>query len=173
MFITILTMISIVAFAQDFGKVCQDKLQWFKKMEGRWEGTSWQYSQQGERSETQVAERVEFGLDGTIVSFRGLGTLTRADRVDTVHNALGILSYNPFSKEYQLNSWIDRGMSTTAQVEILTDDAFSWSFMAGDRTIRYHVKVQGDTWVEKGETSTDGEQWFPFMGMELSRVRLD
>lgn len=171
--LSVLITLSQVTLSQDFSGLCRQKMSWFNKMQGRWEGTSWKYQRDGSRSEGTAFENLQFDLNRTILKLNGLGTVEKSGSVDTVHQAFGVLYYDPFIQAYKVNTWVAQGMSTLADVTIISDSKLSWSFQAGPRKMRYTVEIANGKWTEIGEMSMDGENWNAFMGMELLRKESD
>ena len=159
----------VSAYAQQDPSVqVKSKIAVLKIMSGKWEGSGWQMEQSGERKNVQVKEQIQFRLDSTILMVEGLGTDANGN---TVHEAMGIISYDPYQNKYVMNSFVSQGYSTKADFEVVSDTAFIWSFSAGPgKKIRYKLTFENDTWNEKGEISINGGEWFPFFEMKLTRI---
>ena len=169
--ILMLGLFAPIAAAQDFRELAKGKMKSVHFMAGIWEGEGWAYSSQGEKEYTQVKEKIVFKLDSTVLYIEGLGTRKEGEKVSVVHDALAILYYDVFQREYKMNSFISRGMSTNAQVELKENQTVVWWFKAGPvMTIRYTLTINDDVWTEYGERSSDGENWMKFFEMTLKRV---
>jgi hypothetical protein len=140
---------------------------------GEWEGSSWMLTPQGSREESTVQEKLQWKLDGTMILIEGLGK-NREGR--TVHNALGLLTYDVRTKQYTMRSYLSDGRITEARFEILGKDTFRWSypFTQGGRTmwIRYTLTfTDGNRWNEVGEYSANEKDWTKFFEMNLVRTK--
>jgi hypothetical protein len=94
----------------------------------------------------------------------------------TVHNALGLLTYDVRTKQYTMRSYLSDGRITEARFEILGKDTFRWSypFTQGGRTmwIRYTLTfTDGNRWNEVGEYSANEKDWTKFFEMNLVRTK--
>lgn len=138
-------------------------------MGGTWEGSGWRMSPSGERETSNVHEELTFKLDGTLLFIEGIG---KDDNGTILHNAVGIISYNPFTEKYVFNAYLSDGLSTVANFEVVKDnEVFKWWFDDNrGGTIRYSVDFANDQWKEIGEYSADGENWRQFFEMTLKKV---
>ena len=157
--------------AQDFSDVVKEKISAFDFMVGTWEGEGWIFSPQGKET-SRVTENIQYGVGNTIIRMEGKGVKTLEDGSElVVHDALGVLSYDVFRKEYKLNSFIARGLQTEANIEMKEDGKVVWWFDAGpSNTIRYTLQVKDGEWNEIGEMSSDGETWRQFFEMNLVKM---
>ncbi len=142
-------------------------------MIGEWEGNSWILTPQGTREEAAVHEKLQWKLDRTLILIEGEG---RNKEGLTVHNALGLLTFDVRGKQYSMRSYLSDGRMTDAVFEILGEDNFRWSysFMQGERSmwIRYTLKFADKShWNEVGEYSGNGTDWTKFFEMNLTRIR--
>ncbi|WP_422362035.1 hypothetical protein [Reichenbachiella sp.] len=169
--ITVLCLSPILALAQpDFSQQAKQKIAALDLMVGDWEGTGYLFTPQG-KEPSQVTEKIQYKLDGTVIMAEGKGVITLEDGTQqTVHDALGILSYNSFTQQYQMNSFVSKGMSTQAKFEIIDANNMVWWIEAGPTTIRYSLTIKDGTWKEIGERSMDGENWQQFFEMELTKI---
>ncbi len=141
-------------------------------MIGEWEGTGWMMSPQGSREESAVHEKLQWKLDGTMILIEGLGR-NREGR--TIHNALGLLTYDVRTKKYAMRSYLSDGRMTDAVFEVIGKDKFRWSysFTQAGRTmsIRYTLMFADKSrWNEIGEYSGNGADWNKFFEMNLVRI---
>lgn len=169
--LTALCLLPILAIAQpDFSQLAKQKISALDVMVGDWEGTGYLITPNGKEA-SQVTEKIRYKVDGTVIMAEGKGVITLQDGTkQTVHDALGIVSYNSFTKQYQMNSFISRGMSTQAKLEVKDANNIVWWIDAGPSTIRYSLTIKDGIWKEIGERSMDGENWQPFFEMELKKV---
>ena len=154
--------------AQDFGEPVRQALSKLDFVIGEWEGEGWVMMPQGNRETSIVTESIHYDLDNTIITLKGLGMSERDGEKIKVHDALGVMYYDPFAKEYKMKSWLSRGMSTDANVKVEDEGNIVWWFKAGPvGTIRYTIKIRDGKWNEIGEMSQDGENWTKFFEMNL------
>lgn len=163
-------LISINLFAQmpDFSKEVQTAMSNVSVMIGKWEGDGWRSSPNGEKNFSHIIENIEWKLDKTLLVLEGLGEKDGKN----VHNAYGVLSYNPHADKYTLKTFLSSGLSTDANFEIVeTNKIFRWWFEDNrGGTIQYTITNDGSTWNEIGEYSMDKKLWRKFFEMNLKRV---
>lgn len=136
-------------------------------MLGQWEGDSWAYGREGKQTAT-VKESIKLALDGTALLVEGKGF--NGEKV--VHHALGIITYNQYTKKYAMNSFLSSGQSTSATMEIIDAQNLIWYFETPNgMKFKYEVKNDGQTWEEKGFIARDGKTFTAFMGMILKKVK--
>jgi uncharacterized protein DUF1579 len=141
---------------------------------GEWKGEGWTEMAPGQRKSSPVRESVQPKLGGMVLLVEGLGKTKVPGKEEevTVHNALGILSYDERAGVYRLRSYVMSGQSTDAEAKF-TDGGFQWGFKAGPSlSFRYTVKLtdKGE-WFEIGELSQDGTNWRKFHEMTLQKVK--
>lgn len=139
---------------------------------GRWSGEA--TMRRGNTAPVKVIqeENIQFKLDGTILLIEGTGRSTETGN-PVVFNALAIVSYNQYTKEFKMKSHVLDGNSADAYFKILEENRFEWGFETPQKAkIRYTITLnpQAKTWVEKGEYSPDGTTWYPFMEMNLTKL---
>lgn len=137
-------------------------------MTGSWEGTGWIQMGNGSKETFKVSETVQKKLRGLVYLIEGHGTTGG----DTTHNAIAIISWDAEKKEYSFESHTFDGRSADASA-VLEGKNFTWGFdIPGRGKIRYDLKITEDNkWNEKGFFSPDGDTWYPFMEMNLERIR--
>ncbi len=141
---------------------------------GQWQGTGWNEFVPGQRGTATIMEIVQSKLDGTVLLLEGLGKAKIGPKGEeaVVHNALGILSYDPRAKQFSLRSYLSDGRHVDAAAKFV-GDAFEWGFeIPRMGTIRYNIKLtdKGE-WFETGEMSQDGKTWRKIHEMTLRRVK--
>lgn len=169
--ISAICLLPTLAMAQpDFSALAKQKLAALDLMVGDWEGTGYLITSTGKEA-SKVTEKIQYKLDKTVLMAEGKGVITLEDGTEqVVHNALGVISFNPFTKQYQMNSFISKGMSTQAKFEIKDANNMVWWIEAGPSTIRYSLTIKDGIWKEIGERSMDGENWQQFFEMELKKM---
>jgi hypothetical protein len=129
---------------------------------GEWKGNGWIMDRNGDQHEFTQSEEVQFKLDSTVILVEGVGKTEE----NIIHNALGIISYNPEDRNYTFRSYLSSGLSNTFTGE-LKGDVFYW--YPGEN-MRYVVRINEEgQWVEKGEMNR-GENWIPFLEMTLDKA---
>jgi hypothetical protein len=162
-------VISLVAFTQDFKAITQKEMKKMSFMTGEWQGEGWVMTPEGMET-SRVKETISYDLDNTVLRLRGVGTADKDGVEVKVHDALGVLYFDPFRQQFGMSSWISKGMHTDANVELLGEGRLKWWFEAGPAgTIRYTLKIENNVWVEIGEMSQDGETWKQFFEMKLEK----
>ena len=150
---------SYILFAQmpDFSGEVKSAMEQVNVMAGNWEGKGWRMNPGGEKSFSNVSESLHWKLDGTVLILEGIG---KTDEGKVVHNAFGVLSYDPFQKKYKMNSHLSNGMSTEASFEVVEPNkSFKWWFEDGrGGTIRYTINNDGKNWKEMAMTSGQLEE---------------
>lgn len=143
---------------------------------GKWKGIGWQMTPQGAKEDAMVEENIRPKLDGLVLMVEGVGKRTDPEtgKEMIVHNALGLMSYDPYGGGYKMQSHLSNGRSTTADAKFNDDGSFVWWFKTPQGTIRYTIKLNSaDQWHEIGEFSADGENWRQFFEMTLDRVETE
>lgn len=133
---------------------------------GRWAGTSTS-QMQGKTETGTVEEAIEWKVDGHALLINGLG---KNKEGKIVHEALGVLSFDSNDNKYHLRTWLKDGRNADAWFQVLAENSFQWGFDVPTGKIRYNIQLTQTTWVESGEYSSDGAQWFPFFQMQLTRL---
>lgn len=154
----------------DVKKPVQVAMQEVSVMAGEWQGSIWSMTPDGSRKNAQMHEMIEWKLDKTILLIEGIG---ENEKGETAHHALGVLSFEPFSKSYKLNSHIAEGLSTAADFEVVTpNEKFIWGYDVPGGKIRFTITFSenGTHWHEKGEYSPDGTTWHPTLEMNLDKI---
>ena len=136
-----------------------------KQWEGHWTGMSTS-QMQGKTESSAVDENIELKVDGHAFLINGIA---RNKEGKVVHEALGVLSFDTKENRYRFRSWLRDGRSADAWFLALSDTDYQWGFEVPTGRVRYNIKVSQDSWVESGEYSSDGNQWFPFFQMQLTR----
>ncbi len=158
------------ATAQDFRSTNKAEISNLQKMVGTWVGKGWVYTAQGKREDFHIDEEITYDLDSTVLRIRGVGMSAGSGSKELIHDALGVMYYDPFEKTLKMDSWIAKGMHTTSKVEVLGKGKFKWSFNAGrSMSIQYHITIENDKWLEVGEMSRNSEPFMKFFEMNLTK----
>jgi hypothetical protein len=134
-------------------------------LDGVWRGQGSSVLPNGQKHTLTQTERIGSFLDGTVKVVEGRGYTAAGD---VGFNALGIISYDPVKKAYNLRTYAlgrfgDYVLTPTA-------DGYVWQVPAGPMTIRYDVVIKDGEWTETGERITAGNPPVQFFEMKLKRV---
>ncbi len=148
----------------------KQEMQKLAYMAGKWKGEASMRQPNGTLVKVGQEEDIQFKLDGTILMVEGTG---RNEEGKVVFNAIGIISYNPDTNSFGMKSHLLDGKQTDAYFKIQTENNFEWGFtVANNARIRYNIVLnpQEKSWIEKGDYSPDGNTWYPFMEMNLTKL---
>jgi hypothetical protein len=137
------------------------------KLAGNWTGEGWiqmgRDKQQFSQKETVVQK-----VNNTVLLIDGKGTDSETDQV--IHQAFAVISFDAANDQYLMRAIRADGKNIDAEAKVDENGNFIWGFtieQVGE--VRYTVKLEDDKWVETGEMNRDGTQWFPFLGMTLTK----
>jgi hypothetical protein len=139
-------------------------------MPGTWAGTGWMDLPAGRRT-FHGTETIQSKLGGIALLIEGdfVGVAPGADHETSVHQTLGVISYDPRAQKYRFLTWLASGMSGEHEL-VLHDDGWEWGFDIPSGRIRYTMKkTAADEWFEIGERSADGKEWAKFFEMTLKK----
>lgn len=134
-------------------------------MDGVWRGPAWTIVPSGEKHIITQTERIGPFLDGAVKVIEGRGYATDG-RVS--FNALGIISYSPDKRTYNLRSYAQGNVGDF--VLTITANGFVWEIPAGPMTIRYTAVVKDGAWREVGDRIMPDKEPIRFFEMNLKRV---
>lgn len=140
-------------------------MQALASMDGVWRGPAWTVTPAGEKHTITQTERIGPFLEGTVKVVEGRGYNSDGS---IGFNALGIISYDPTKKAYNLRSYA-QGRSGDF-VLTPTADGYIWEIPAGPMTIRYTAVIKDGTLREIGERIAPGAPPVLFFEMNLRRV---
>ncbi len=143
----------------------------FKPWQGHWQGEG-TMNRYGQQQKFQINEHIEMKLDGTILTIEGIGKDTQAGEEKIVHHAFGVLNFDETQNHYGFKTYLADGKSTIAWFKVIDASTYQWGFDVPTGKVRYDIRVnhQAGTWDEKGEFSSDGNTWYPFLQMQLKKV---
>jgi hypothetical protein len=161
-------LVIVLSLVQPGIALAQEDLQSLStKLRGHWSGSGYQQMGQQNRVEFNQTEEITPLLNGKLLMVHGTGM--DKDSGVKAFEAVGMMYYDISEKKVYMHAWTDEGRYTKAPVEV-TESGFSWWFEVDNGgTVRYDATITGNSWIEKGAFSPDGNQWYPFMSMELSR----
>lgn len=165
----LLLISNLSAQMPDFSKEVQSAMSKIAVMEGKWKGEGWRMNPDGSKSNSNVLENIQFRLEKSVLLVEGLGT---SEDGKVVHNALGIISFNPISKQYNMKSYLSSGLSTEATFEVIeSNKSFNWWFKdSRGGTIKYKINIEENNWNEVGDYSFDGVNWRNIFEMNIKKI---
>lgn len=142
---------------------------------GHWRGEGIMQMGPGQSASSTVNEFVQFKLDSTVLLVEGIGMRkdeSTGKEIKT-HHALGLLSFNPHTNSFEFKSHLADGNRTDAWFKRLEENKYQWGFDTPQGKIRYDIVLnpKEKTWKETGEYSQDGNKWFKFFEMNLTKVK--
>lgn len=149
----------------------KQELQKLSYMTGKWKGEASMRQPNGTLLKVNQEEEIQFKLDGTILVIEGTGRNPEDGKV--LFNALAIVSFDQQKKEFKMKSHVMNGNQTDAYFKIQEENHFEWGFdLPNNSKVRYNIKLNPDakSWIEKGEYSPDGNMWYPYIEMNLTKL---
>jgi Protein of unknown function (DUF1579) len=137
---------------------------------GTWEGEGWMVTGPAGRRSAHGTETVESRLGGLVLVIEG--KFTSPESGEPVHQALGVLSWDPGAETYRFRAFLADGRAAESEGRF-ADGAFTWNPPAPPgMEIRYVLRLDDQgRWFEVGEMSRDGgETWNQFMEMTLKKA---
>ena len=164
-----------IAFSQERQSpvVQQGEIKKLDFLIGSWKGQGWMMFGPNDRRTFNGTEVVQSKLDGTVLVVEGLHkTRMPGQDIETViHNALGVISYDPTTKNYRFQHYQANGQQGASDGS-LTDGVFSWNLKHPTAAgIRFSITInENGQWFEIGERSADNSNWYKFFEMTLDKV---
>ena len=150
-----------------FSQAMDSTMQAFAPLVGQWSGSGWVRTKTGKQVTFNQTEDVQFKLDGQLLVVNGIGKDPTSGV--NVFEAYGILNYDAQQKHYFFNAYTLEGQHTMANID-LGNNQFDWWFKTPNGgTVKYTLKYNDTSWTEDGNFSSDGQNWYPFFYMELSK----
>lgn len=139
-------------------------------MLGDWSGDSSIQMGPGKPQHAFVTESIR--SKAGVILIEGLGRRRNEDGSigDVVHDALGVISWDPVKAAYRFSAYTAAQGAVDATF-IVGDKSATWSFdTPTGQKIRYsiHLTEKGE-WNEVGEFSPDGTKWVKFFEMTLKK----
>ena len=147
------------------------QLEAMKKLDvmiGEWEGKGWMQQGQTARTSFTVHEKVESKNAGSTLLIQGLGKDAESQKI--VHDAMAVMYYDTFTNTYKFDSHLASGQHKLATGS-MENNVFIWGFeLPNNAKIKYTLSFTESTWDEIGEYSPDGQNWYKFMEMNLTKI---
>ena len=170
------SLVSTTALAQRQSPDFATKSAAMKKLEflvGTWKGVG-SIKFGGRMFKFAGTETVQTKIGGLAVIVEGVHKIKLPDGKERViHNALGIITYEPNSKVYRFVAHLSNGRSGKYTAKLVDDVTLRWILPNSPLgKMRYTIKVGNDMWHEIGESSQDGKKWKQFFEMKLKKTAL-
>lgn len=136
-----------------------------KPLVGNWSGSGWSRTPDGKIEKFNQTEKIELKLKDNILVINGIGKNPESGEI--TFEAFAIV-YKEASGEYKMTAHTQEGGHTLASFSV-EPNKFSWWFDVPGGTIKYDAEFSDDSWTEKGNFSPDGQQWYPFFEMTLTK----
>ncbi|HLW20593.1 MAG TPA: DUF1579 family protein [Cyclobacteriaceae bacterium] len=152
------------ALAQQSAEEAMGKLDF---LVGNWQGTAQATTGPGQQLNLEQYELVEFRLNGRILLIEGKGY----EKGDMVFNALAAVAFDEHKQEYEMTSWLSTGQNAQAYLLVKGENTVEWGFdIPQGGKIKYDISLNDKgQWVETGQYSPDGSQWYPSFNMLLTK----
>ncbi|HCM76143.1 MAG TPA: hypothetical protein DIS90_07160 [Cytophagales bacterium] len=164
----LLISMQLAAQTPDFSAICKSEMKQLEYMVGDWKGEAIVQTRNGPITVNQT-EHIEWRLDGVLLAIEGTGKQNN----EVTFNAIAIVNYNPYSKQYQFRSYTKEGNSTDAYFKILEANKFEWGFdIPSGGKVKYTITLDpaNKTWYELGHYSPDGKTWMKSIEMNLVKL---
>lgn len=167
----LLFFISLPIIAQDSTKTKTLKtIDQLEFMKGTWKGDGWIIMRDGKKTFTQT-ETISSKVNNTLLMIDGIGYEkdSTATKPKVIHNAFGVISFNPEKKAITMLSYSTTGGKMENEMQLIGDKKLEWSFKSENGgVVRFREDFTNpNLWIEKGDYSANGETWFPFFEMRL------
>ena len=150
------------------------KIEAMKKLSdwvGEWKGKGW-IEMQGQRSNFNSTESIKMKVGGVAILVEGVHKAKYGDREVTVHDAMGVLTYDDKQDEYRFQTFLATGQVGNYKAELLKPGSLRWTI--DDMpfgTMQYTIDFTADSWHEVGRISRDGKEWKKMFDMQLKKQR--
>lgn len=138
---------------------------------GEWKGKGW-IDMGGQRSHFDSTESVKMKVGGVAILIEGKHKAKYGDREVTVHDALGVLTYNEKEEQYRFHTFLATGQAGIYKAKLLKPGRFQWTIDdLPFGTMQYTIDFTADTWHEVGRVSQDGKAWKQVFEMQLKKQK--
>ncbi len=155
--------------AQDQSHTNREQLTPLRYFIGNWKGTATIRKQDGITIKVNQEEKVTWQLDSLLLNFEGIGKDPVTNK--QAFHAFALVFYNPDTKQLGMKSFTNEGLQTDAYFTVVSENKFEWGFDLKENRgkIKYTITLspKDKTWFEQGEFSPNGNQWYPFITMNL------
>lgn len=134
---------------------------------GEWEGSGWYRMGPGEPQQFRQRETVRWAAGDEVLVIDGLGV----DAADNpVHQAFAMITWDALAGDYAMHAY-SAGEGPVADAPHVAADSLVWGFTEPQGgQIRFTIHFGDAQWHEVGDYSPDGNAWYRFMDMKLTRA---
>lgn len=171
-FLTLISMLHSMAQAPDLSDSCIVEMKKLYYLVGDWKGEVIYRTPQGQELRLLQEEHIELKLQGLVITIDGRGL--KQDEDEIVFQSFAILHFDPFAQQFRFKSFLKEGYSVDAYFKVLEENKFEWGFDFPNRgKYRYTIMLDPSekTWYETGEFSSDGNDWFMSLEMNLNKQK--
>jgi len=141
-------------------------------MQGTWKGEGWIVIDREKKKFSQT-ETIRPRVENQILVIDGIGFSLDSNlkTLKVIHDAFGIISVNKDTKAVTMLSYSTTGGKMENNLKFIGDKKLEWSFKderGGTVRFREDFSKEG-VWIENGDYSFDGKNWFPFFQMTLKK----
>ena len=114
------------------------------------------------------SETVDQKVNNTVIVIDGQGIDSETKQI--IHQAFAVISFDKAQNEYLMRAYRADGNFIDAEARVDENGSFIWGFthpQAGQ--MRYTILLKDGKWMETGEMSRDGNNWFQFFEMTLAK----
>ena len=159
-------LVSTVAYGADEMK----KLDW---LVGEWKGEASARVGPGKPETAIQTEKVTPKAGGKVLLVEGLGRrkLEDGSAGDVVHDAIALISWDEEKKTYRFIGHVAQQPSVDTALDMTAPNTLVWGLTppnGGKARFTIRLTEKGE-WHEVGEFSPDGEKWFKFLDMTLTK----
>ena len=134
---------------------------------GEWSGTSTTMMGPGRQDTSDVLEKASLRAGGTALLLEGRGSVDDNGRTEIVHEALGIVTFDPGSKTYQIRAF--RAGQGWTELEV-DGRMLRWGMETPAGPVEFTLDFsQEGRWHETGAIHRGGQR-YQFLEMDLERV---
>jgi len=162
---TLIILTALVLSLESTAQTFKEEMKKLEQLAGQWRGSASYRMGPGEPQVVQQHEQIEFKLEGAVLQIEGIGKAS--DRI--VHHALALVNFNAQEKKFNFRSYLHDGRTTDAWFEIAAPGKYLWGFSTPQGKMRYTITITGNSWIETGEYSADGNNWMNFIEMNLTK----
>ncbi|MFO0944060.1 MAG: hypothetical protein U0930_25270 [Pirellulales bacterium] len=142
----------------------------FESWIGDWDGSGWSIDRDGKRVEFKLVEHVRWRVGNTVVLLDGTAVSKGTESI-VLHDGLSIVFVDKQTGKLNWRGYELGRDPWDSPIEIL-ENGVRWQIQSvlPKATVRFTFHVDGKTWKEIGEVSTDGKYWQKIMECQLART---
>lgn len=148
------------------------KLDW---LVGEWKGEASARTGPGKPVAVMQTEKVTPRAGGKVLLVEGLGRRKMDDGStgEIVHDAIAMISWDDAKKTYRFIGHVAQQESVDTTLDVAGPNTLVWGLTPPNGgNIRFTIRLtEKGEWNERGEFSPDGQKWFPFFEMTLTKQK--